>query len=193
MTRRQSMMAPAMLTVGGTLTMGGGLRPASAAERDGFEALVETPPRALPEGLAWTDGEGAASGPAAFAGRGMVINLWATWCAPCVAEMPALDRLAALLAPQGIVVLPLSSDRGGRAQVAPFYERTRLRNLGIWLDPRGTVGRAFSVRGLPTTIIVGRDGRERARLEGAAAWDSPRLVAAVRRLAGAEAPANTST
>ncbi len=192
-TRRHAMQALMMPSLAGTLTMGGAARPASAAERDGSEALTEFAPRALPEGLGWTDADGAASGPAAFAGRGMVINLWATWCPPCVAEMPALDRLAGLVAPHGIVVLPLSSDRGGRAQVAPFYERTQLRNLGIWLDPRGAVGRALGVRGLPTTIIVDRGGRERARLEGAAVWDSPRLVAAVRRLVGAVAPAATST
>ncbi len=65
-----------------------------------------------------------------YAGRGLVITLWATWCPPCVAEMPALDRLRAMLAPEGIAVLPLSSDRGGAAQVAPFYERLGLQESG---------------------------------------------------------------
>ncbi len=171
--------------------MGGSLRPAWAAESG--PGLAESAPRALPEGLAWTDAQGAASGPTAFAGRGMVINLWATWCPPCVAEMPALDRLSALLARDGTVVLALSSDRGGRAQVEAFYTRTGVKNLGIWLDPRGVAGRALSVRGLPTTVIVDRSGKERARLEGAADWDAPRFVSAIRRLVGPLAASGTST
>ena len=134
--------------------------------------------------IAFTDAEGRERTLADFAGRGLVINLWATWCPPCVAEMPALDRLAATLAAEGIEVLPLSSDRGGRAQVEPFYQRTNIRTLGIWLDPRGTAARALGVRGLPTTVIVDRAGMERARLEGDAAWDTPEMLTALRRLIG---------
>jgi len=113
-----------------------------------------------------------------------VINLWATWCPPCVAEMPALDRLQGMLRAERIAVLALSSDRGGRAQVEPFYQRLGLKELTIWLDPRGAAARALGARGLPTTVIIDRVGREVARLEGEAAWDAPALVAAVRRLVG---------
>ena len=130
------------------------------------------------------DADGAEKSPADFVGQGLVLNLWATWCPPCVAEMPALERMARLLAAERIVVLPLSSDRGGRAVVEAFYQRIGLTGLGIWLDPRGAAGRALGVRGLPTTIIVDRQGLERARLEGDAAWDQAPLVAAVRRLVG---------
>jgi len=119
-----------------------------------------------------------------FAGQGVVINLWATWCPPCVAEMPALGRLARSLAAERIAVLPLSSDRGGRAVVEAFYQRVGLTDLRIWLDPRGAAARAMGVRALPTTIIVDRSGQERARLEGDAAWDTAPFVAAIRRLVG---------
>ncbi len=103
--------------------------------------------------------------------------------------MPALDRAAAALATDAIVVLPLSSDRGGLNTVQGFYERTQIRTLRIWLDPRGAATRALGARGLPTTIIVDRSGRERARLEGDAAWDAPEFLATIRRLAGRAAPA----
>lgn len=136
---------------------------------------------ALPD-ITFTNGEGRPHTLADFAGRGLVINLWATWCPPCVAEMPALDRLAGMLERENIQVLPLSSDRGGLEVVRAFYERTRLNTLRIWLDPRGAATRALGARGLPTTIIVDRSGRERARLEGDAAWDAPEFVAAIRRL-----------
>jgi thiol-disulfide isomerase/thioredoxin len=111
-----------------------------------------------------------------------VVNLWATWCPPCVAEMPALDRLAGVLAEERITVLALSSDRGGREVVQAFYARLGLERLGIWLDPRGAAARGAGARGLPTTLIIDRDGMERARLAGEAAWDAAPLVAAVRRL-----------
>jgi thiol-disulfide isomerase/thioredoxin len=130
----------------------------------------------------------------AFRGRALVVNFWATWCPPCVAEMPSLDRLHAQVSRDGIEVLALSSDRGGRAQVEPFYQRTAIRNLGIWLDPRGAAGRALGLRGLPTTLLLDRRGLEVARLEGEAEWDHPQMVAAIRRLTrtpGAEPNRNT--
>ncbi len=153
---------------------------AQAARTTGIEKLREASRPAA--AIAFTDAEGRERTLADFAGSGLVINLWATWCPPCVAEMPALDRLQAMLAGEGIAVLALSSDRGGRAQVEPFYARVGIRNLAIWLDPRGAAGRAMGVRGLPTTVLVDRRGMERARLEGEAEWDAPPLVAAVRRL-----------
>nr|WP_282572318.1 TlpA disulfide reductase family protein [Roseomonas acroporae] len=148
--------------------------------------LVESPPTPLPE-FGFTDAEGTPRTVADFAGKALVINLWATWCAPCVAEMPSLDRMQAALAGEGVAVLPLSSDRGGRPVVEAFYRQRGVSHLGVWLDPRGAAMRALGARGLPTSILVDRQGRERARLLGDAAWDSPALLAAVRALAREEA------
>jgi thiol-disulfide isomerase/thioredoxin len=170
-----------------------GATAASEGRGQAIGQLVEIAPRPLPR-LSFTDAEGTERVPEMFHGRGLVVNLWATWCAPCIAELPSLDRLAAAVAGDGILVLPLSSDRGGAAQVRSFYERIGIRRLGIWLDPRGAAARALSVRGLPTTLIVDRAGREVARLEGEAAWDSPALIAALYRLVGgsvAEPPRQT--
>jgi thiol-disulfide isomerase/thioredoxin len=166
-----------------TLAIAGRPRQAGAAADGGLAKLRETPEgRPIPEGLVFLDAEGRETGFEAFRGRGLVVNFWATWCPPCIAEMPSLDRAQAFLAREGITVLALSSDRGGRAVVEPFYARTRLRELGIWLDPRGAAGRALGVRGLPTTILLDRAGREVARLEGEAEWDRPEMLAAIRRL-----------
>jgi hypothetical protein len=103
--------------------------------------------------------------------------------------MPALDRTQAALAEENVRVLALSSDREGRAKVEPFYRDRGIRHLGLWLDPRGAAQRALGARGLPTTVIIDRAGRERARLEGPAEWDGPELLAAVRRLVGPFVPA----
>lgn len=184
------------VTVGATLATATAPRQAAAAGGDGgLSKLRPTPEgRPLPEGLVFQDAEGRETRFDAFRGRGMVVNFWATWCPPCVAEMPALDRAHAALARDGIEVLALSSDRGGRAQVEPFYARTGLRHLAMWFDARGATGRALGIRGLPTTLILDRRGLEVARAEGEAEWDHPEMLAAIRRLVRGAAPAsNTST
>jgi thiol-disulfide isomerase/thioredoxin len=145
--------------------------------------LAESAPKPLPE-FGFTDADGKPHTVADFAGKGLLINLWATWCPPCVAEMPALDRAQAALAGEGVVILPLSSDRGGKVMVEPFYREKGIRQLGLWLDPRGAASRALGARGLPTTLVVDRQGRERARVEGDQPWDSPEMLAAIRRLIG---------
>jgi thiol-disulfide isomerase/thioredoxin len=139
--------------------------------------------RPLPA-FTFLDVEGQEKRVADFAGQGLVMNLWATWCTPCVAEMPALAKLAAALAAEKVAVLPLSSDRGGKPVVEAFYQRMGLTGLDVWLDPRGAAARALGARGLPTTVIVNRLGQECARLEGDAAWDRPEMLEAVRRLVG---------
>ena len=119
-----------------------------------------------------------------FAGQGLVVNLWATWCVPCVVEMPALQAMARILAPERITVLALSSDRGGAAVVEKFYTAHKIDALAIWLDPKGAAARAWSVRGLPTSLIIDRAGREVARLEGAFDWSTESALAELRRLVG---------
>ena len=132
----------------------------------------------------FTDTDGAARTLASYAGQGLVVNLWATWCAPCVAEMPALQEAARKLAADGILVLPLSSDRGGAAVVGRFYEAHAITGLPILLDPRGEAGRIWGARGLPTTLLIDRRGQERARLEGGFDWSADAALASVRKLVG---------
>lgn len=118
-----------------------------------------------------------------YTGRGVVLNLWATWCVPCVAEMPALDALAAAVASSGVVVLPISSDRGGVAAVQAFYQSHGITHLPVLLDPSSAAAHALGAHGIPTTLLIDKIGTERARMEGGAAWDSPAAIAMVKRLA----------
>ncbi|HEY5598142.1 MAG TPA: TlpA disulfide reductase family protein [Kiloniellales bacterium] len=115
-----------------------------------------------------------------FAGRVVVLNFWATWCAPCVREMPALDRMQALLHADGLTVVAVSVDRGGAALVEPFAQRLGLKNLGLYLDPQSTLARAFGITGLPTTFVIDMDSRIVGALQGAAEWDSPAALALLR-------------
>lgn len=122
---------------------------------------------------------------ASFAGTGLVLNFWATWCAPCVAEMPALAQLARHIEADGILVLAASSDNGGAAVVSRFFAQHRIDTLQVWLDPGGAAGRALGTGGItPTTLIVDRTGRERARLQAPAHWDTDAAAAEIRRLIG---------
>jgi thiol-disulfide isomerase/thioredoxin len=180
-TRRRALALAA--ATGATLTAALPARQAGAQGAAAAGKLVETEPKPAPA-FSFTDAEGRGCAASDFAGQGLVVNLWATWCPPCVAEMPALDRAQAALAEEGVRVLALSSDREGRARVEPFFRDRGIRHLGLWLDPRGAAQRALGARGLPTTVVIDRKGHERARLEGPAEWDKPEMLAAIRRLVG---------
>ena len=138
---------------------------------------------AVPE-LRFSTADGTVRTLADYAGQGIVLNLWATWCVPCVAEMPALDARARQVAPDGVAVLGRSSARGGAARVERFYRDKNIQTLPVLLDPRGDAARALGARGIPTTLLIDRSGKERGRLEGAADWSSAEFVDAVRRMAG---------
>jgi thiol-disulfide isomerase/thioredoxin len=140
-----------------------------------------SPPRDPPDGVFVTQ-DGSEHHLREFKGRGMVVNMWATWCAPCVAEMPSLDALAKALAPADIAVLPLSSDRGGADAVRAWYRAHDVSALPILLDPKGAMARAFDARGIPTTVIINTAGQMVARLEGAADWSAPEAQILVRKL-----------
>ena len=166
--------APVVFTLANAVTPG--LKP--------LEGFVAKSPPSPPPMAAFFDGDGVSHGIAEFAGQGVILNLWATWCIPCVAEMPELQAMAKVLAGERVVVLPLSSDRGGAAVVRKFYASHDITDLGVWLDPKGEAARAWGARGLPTTLIIDRQGREVARLEGAFEWASPAALAEIRRLVG---------
>ena len=114
-----------------------------------------------------------------FRGRIVLVNFWATWCGPCVAEMPSLDRLEAKLGGRDFTVITVSEDRNP-AVIAPFYEEHGLRHLKRYHDPSGALSRAFGIRGLPTTVLIDREGQEIGRIEGPAEWDSPEAKALIR-------------
>jgi thiol-disulfide isomerase/thioredoxin len=138
-------------------------------------------PRPLPE-FTFTDAEGAPLSLADFRGRTVLINLWATWCAPCLREMPMLDALAREAEGPGFAVLALNQDRGGAEIAVPFWEELGLRSLRLYLDPGLAANRAIDPIGLPLTVLVDREGRELARLAGIAEWSAPAVVAYFKAL-----------
>lgn len=123
------------------------------------------------------------------AGKVVLLNLWATWCPPCRAEMPALDRLAGAMEGPEFEVIVLSSDRGGIERVENFFREIGIEHLEVMQDPAGEVNREAGVMGLPVTLILDREGREFARMIGAAEWDSAEAQALIRRVIEMTGPA----
>jgi thiol-disulfide isomerase/thioredoxin len=152
----------------------------SSGSANPLELSVFDKPRDLPE-IRFADDQGHDLTLTDFRGRVVLLNVWATWCVPCRKEMPALDRLQAKLGGDEFLVIPLSIDRDGVAAVKRFYQELGLQKLGIYIDPSGKGGRALAIPGVPTTLLVDRQGREVARKMGAAEWDAPEMVALIER------------
>jgi thiol-disulfide isomerase/thioredoxin len=172
-----------MLAAGGTLTAGLTARKLHAQELQDLETDLKPtdPPVDVPD-IVFVAADGTQHHLSEFLGHGMVINLWATWCVPCVAEMPSLAALSKTLAPDDIAVLPLSSDHGGADKVREFYQEHGITGLPVLLDPKGAAARAWHVRGIPTSLIIDTKGQQRASLEGSADWSTPRAATMVRKL-----------
>lgn len=120
-----------------------------------------------------------------FVGKTILVNLWATWCEPCLREMPSLERVQSRLGDK-IAVVAISEDRGGSKTVEPFIDKLGLKSVKIYLDPKSAVQRAFKVQGLPTSFLIDREGRVLGRVEGAAEWDSPELLEVLKSFLGAD-------
>ena len=151
-----------------------------AAKPSGLEKLVRVqPPAALPD-VAFTDGEGRDRNLGEWRGKVVLVNLWATWCAPCKLEMPSLDRLQAKLGGADFAVLPISLDRTGPEKPRQFLTTNGLKNLDLFLDRGSTLMQTLRMPGLPLSVLVDRQGREIARLAGPAEWDSAEAETMIR-------------
>ncbi|MBM3569267.1 MAG: TlpA family protein disulfide reductase [Alphaproteobacteria bacterium] len=129
----------------------------------------------------------------AFNGRVVLLNLWATWCAPCREEMPSLDRLQAIMGGRDFAVVAVSVDRGDPAKPAAFLAEIGAKHLALYHDPSMKIARTLGLPGLPGTLLIDREGRELGRLLGPAEWDSPAALALIRRLMGSTAPGAART
>jgi len=141
------------------------------------------PPKPMPD-LEFLDADDKSLRLANLTGKARLINLWATWCGPCVKEMPSLDRLQAALPRDKFVVLPISLDGPSRPKVAPFYKKQELTNLGIYYDKDKKAMSVLGVSVLPTSILVDPAGRELGRIEGDADWDTPEGIALMKAAIG---------
>lgn len=194
-TKRQLIVAGTTVVAGGTVAAAAAIRkpgphiftpvaPPVVAVTDlqnasTLQVNADAPP--VPD-FTYTDGVGRSYSIRKLNGLGVVLNFWATWCPPCVAELPALSQLAHMVANEGILVLALSIDRGSVDKVEKYLADHRITGITTLFDRNSTASRLLGNRGVPTTIVIDREGRQRARLEGPADWAAADLVREVRRL-----------
>lgn len=132
--------------------------------------------------------DGAETTLADLRGEVVVVNFWATWCAPCREEMPTLARLQEELGDEGVRVATIATGRNDPVEQKRFLEEVGAASLPLWRDPQQALARDMGVLGLPVTVILNREGQEVARLTGEADWSSESAFAILRALA-AEGPA----
>jgi len=114
-----------------------------------------------------------------FRGRVLLINFWATWCAPCIRELPSLQRLQQAKGKRGFTVLAVSTDVKGAEIAAPFLKRLNLTELPLYLDSDMSFARALGVKRLPTTVLIDKQGNFVGSLAGLAEWDSAEAKALI--------------
>lgn len=145
-------------------------------------------PRPIAE-LQFEDGAGRPLTLADFQDKMVLLNIWATWCAPCREEMPTLDRLQSTLGGRDFEVVALSIDRAGIKTVDRFYAEIGVKHLSRYVDVSAKAARDLGAYGLPTTVLIDRQGREIARHVGPAEWDKPAMTAFFRTQLAREASA----
>ncbi|MEI4471497.1 TlpA disulfide reductase family protein [Frigidibacter sp. MR17.24] len=115
-------------------------------------------------------------------GKVVLVNFWATWCAPCRKEMPSLDRLQAELGGEDFAVLTVATGRNPVPAIDRFFAEEGIEQLPKLRDPKQAFAREVGVLGLPVSLLLDREGREVARLTGDAAWDGPEARAVIDTL-----------
>src|SRR4029079_979241 len=175
----------------------GGVGPAGGAASGPFAGLNKgamaaflARPKPLDLGeVSFVDGEGAAKSLSDWRGKVVLLNIWATWCVPCRDEMPMLNKLEAELGGKDFQVVAVNIDRGGADKPKSFLAETGATHLSLYTDPSGKLFSKLKAVGMPTTLLLDREGHEIGRLVGPANWDSPEALGLIKAAIGAPAGA----
>jgi len=169
------------LAIGANPALAGDL--ADLREGEMKKLALHSEPAAVPDAI-FLDADDGEVPLAQWRGKWVVMNFWATWCAPCRKEMPSLLRLQQAM-PE-IAVLPVATGRNAVEGIERFYEEAGVQDLPILRDPKSELARPMGVMGLPLTVILNPEGQEVARLIGDAEWDSAHAQTMIRALMAAE-------
>jgi len=129
-----------------------------------------------PLAVAWRDANGQEISLAAFRGKVVMLNFWASWCSPCLRELPSINRLQARLGGDQFTVVALNVDREGKSVAERYTRRLKLDKLALYIDQSNNAAKSMKLKNMPTTIIFDAEGREVGRLVGAAEWDTEEAI-----------------
>ena len=169
------LLAALVALVGVYLFQSTGRKVADAPPAETASTLAAFIKHPVPKDIAaftFADGTGAPLDLSHWKGKVVLLNLWATWCAPCRKEMPELAQLQKLLGSADFEVVAISEDLKGAEASAVFLKDSGAENLALYVDPKMAALNALQSIGLPTTLLIGRDGKEIGRLLGPADWAS---------------------
>jgi thiol-disulfide isomerase/thioredoxin len=166
--------------------------PLTHAQEPPKNFVLHAAPKPIPA-VSFDDDQGRRRSLADFRGKVVLLNIWATWCPPCRREMPSLDRLQSTLGGPDFEVAALSIDRAGIDVVRKFYAEVGIRNLAVYIDTSGKAPRELGTVGVPSTLLIDREGRELGRLAGPAEWDASEIVAFLSCIISANDEARSRT
>ena len=111
-----------------------------------------------------------------YKGKILILNFWATWCKPCREEMPSLDLLVSNTDLNNVVVFPINVGQEDLIKSKNFFEELEIKNLKIYYDPSINLAKKFTLRGIPTTILFNKDGKEFARIIGSIDFENEKFI-----------------
>lgn len=152
-----------------------------AARAAGLPKLVESSVAPVP-GVTFSDIDGGAHTLGDWKGKVVLLNFWATWCAPCREEMPSLDALQKARGGDRFQVLTVAAGRNPPAAIRKFFDESEVTDLPTLTDPTMALARAFGVLAMPVSVLIDADGNEVARMTGDADWSSPAALALIDQL-----------
>ncbi|SDW42575.1 TlpA disulfide reductase family protein [Celeribacter indicus] len=170
------------LSLGAIPASGADLERAAALREDSLQKLsFHDTPKPVSD-VVFTDPEGGEHRLSDHSGKLVLLNFWATWCAPCRKEMPELDALQTAYGAEGLEVLTVATGRNPLPAIRKFYDETDLTALPVLLDPQSALARDMAVLGLPVTVLIDPEGQEIARMTGDAEWFSSSAKALTEEL-----------
>ena len=172
-----AVLAQATTPATAPLPAGPGRNPLSVGQMAAF--VFKPAPEPLPK-VTFVDASGKERTLDDWKGKVVLLNLWATWCAPCRKEMPGLDRLQSELGSDKFEVVAVSVDRTGTAGAKKFLDQINVGKLAVLADPTARMGTTLRAIGMPATLLLDAEGREIGRLVGPAEWDTPEAKALIQ-------------
>lgn len=146
-----------------------------------YVAVAKAESPAMPSAIRFEDVHGNSVSLNDFKGKPIIINLWATWCQPCIEEMPSLAKLQQDYGAKGLVILALSED-DSLSLATHFYQKKNIAGITPYLDKDHKVWAALQTRGIPTSVFISSEGKVTARIEGAVDWQSPKVQALLSQI-----------